>query len=108
MLANCEDTYLYNLHPATGQVLWKEKTAGTSSRLRYLNGIIYLSGGSTGRIHAVDTETGETVWLLDPLKYNDGSDDFKPDLYVVPGENGEKGKVIIQTHNVAYCVEAYR
>jgi outer membrane protein assembly factor BamB len=106
--ANNEDKNLYALDVRFGNLLWKEPTAGTSSRLRYLNGIVYLSGGSTGKIHAIDTETGETVWLLDPLKYEDGSDDFKPDLYVVPGENGEKGKVIIQTHNTAYCVEAYR
>lgn len=108
VLGNCEDTYLYSLNPLTGGILWKEKTAGTSSRLRYLNGIIYLSGGSTSRIHAIDSDAGETVWLLDPAKYDNGSDDFKPDLYVIPGENGEKGKVIIQTHNTAYCVEAYR
>jgi len=56
----------------------------------------------------VDARNGKTVWKLDPTKMGDGSDYWKPDLYVVPGNNGGKGKVIALTPMKAYCFEAYR
>jgi len=107
LLANCENSIFYCINPETGAIKWHVDGAGTSTPLRYLNGIVYFSGGSTGRIHAIDTNTGEYVWLLDPANYNH-QEDFKPDLYVAPGENGEKGKVIICTPEKAYCLPAYR
>ena len=108
MIANCETGVLYCLQASNGGIIHEVKTAGTSSRLRYLNGVVYLSGGSTGKIHAFDTEEGKMVWELDPESYDDGSGDFKPDIYVSQGKNGEKGKVIVCTHAAAYCLEAYR
>jgi outer membrane protein assembly factor BamB len=110
VVANCENEVLYGLDAKTGNKLWEGQGAGTSSKLegRYLNGIVYFSGGSTSRIHAVDIYTGETVWLLDPSEYDKKVDDFKSTIYVIPGEDGEKGKVVITTHWDAYCLEAYR
>ncbi|MEO6130226.1 MAG: PQQ-binding-like beta-propeller repeat protein, partial [Saprospiraceae bacterium] len=107
LLANCENDIFYCINPATGAIKWHAEGAGTSSPLRYLNRIVYFSGGSTGRIHAIDTNTGEYVWRLEPDKY-DNAEDFKPDIYVAPGQNGEKGKVIICTPTKAYCLPAYR
>jgi outer membrane protein assembly factor BamB len=108
VLGNCEDTYLYNMDPESGNIIWKEKTAGTSSSIRYLNGIVYLSGGSTGNIHAIDTQNGRTIWRLDAEKYKDGSNDFKPDLYTIVGKDDEPDRLIIFTHNTAYCIEAHQ
>ncbi len=107
LLANCEDGIFYCIDPNTGNVKWHTEGAGTSSPLRYLNGIVYFSGGSTGRIHAIDTNTGEYVWRLEPDKYDNASD-FKPDIYVAAGEIGDKGKVIICTPEKAYCLPAYQ
>ena len=110
VVANCEDKVLYGLDAETGVQQWKGEGAGTSSFLegRYLNGIVYFSGGSSSRIHAVDIQTGETVWRLDPGEIEEGALDWKPDIYVVPGENGEKGRVIACTPLNAYCFEAYQ
>lgn len=102
-----EDEIVYCWDAETGAELWRAPGAGTSSELRYLNGIVYFSGGSTGRIHGIDIETGKTVWLLKP-ELMDGTDDFKPDIYAIEGKNGEKGKLVICTHTNAFCVEAYQ
>ena len=110
VVANCEDSKLYGLDSRTGKLKWTGKGAGTSSRLegRYLNGIVYFSGGSTSRIHAVDIHTGRTVWMLDPALIDKTVDDWKRDIYVVPPKNGGKGHVIACTHLHAYCFEAYQ
>lgn len=110
VVANCENSVLYGLDADRGTTLWEGEGAGTSSFLegRYLNGIVYFSGGSTGRIHAVDTETGKTVWRLEPGRIEKGAEDWKPDIYVIPGQGGEKGRVVACTPLHAYCFEAYR
>jgi len=110
VVANCENSVLYGLDADRGTILWEGEGAGTSSFLegRYLNGIVYFSGGSTGRIHAVDTETGKTVWRLEPGRIEKGAEDWKPDIYVIPGQDGEKGRVVACTPLHAYCFEAYR
>jgi outer membrane protein assembly factor BamB len=109
VIANCENSVLYGLDAETGATLWEGQGAGTSSYLkgRYLNGVVYFYGGSTGDIHAVDCETGETLWQVDDSKTPDGHL-WKPDIYVVPGQNGEKGRVVLCTSMHAYCVEAIR
>jgi outer membrane protein assembly factor BamB len=103
-----ESATVYAWNAETGTELWKVAGAGTSSRLRYLNGIVYFSGGSTSRIHAIDISTGKTVWLLDASKMEKGADDFKPDIYAIEGKNGEKGKIVVCTPMNAYCLEAYQ
>jgi outer membrane protein assembly factor BamB len=92
LLANCENGIFYCINPETGAIKWHVDGAGTSTPLRYLNGIVYFSGGSTGRIHAIDTNTGEYVWMLDPANYNH-QEDFKPDLYVTPEKMKKKGEL---------------
>ncbi len=110
VIANNENKILYCYDAATGNLLWTGEGAGTSSRLkdRYLNEVVYFSGSSSGYIHAVDARNGKTLWKLDPAKMGDGADFWKGDIYVVPGRNGEKGKVIALTPMNAYCFEAYR
>lgn len=103
-----ESATIYAWNAETGTELWRVAGAGTSSRLRYLNGIVYFSGGSTSRIHAIDISTGKTVWLLDASKMEKGADDFKPDIYAIEGKNGEKGKIVVCTPMNAYCLEAYQ
>jgi len=110
LLANCEDTYLYRINPELGNIEWRIKSAGTCSRMSYLNGVVYYVGGSTGYLHAVDTETGlKTVWRIDASKLGENGGSFTTNaVYCIPGENGEKGRVVALSGRYAYCFEAYR
>ncbi|NOQ27851.1 MAG: PQQ-binding-like beta-propeller repeat protein [Bacteroidales bacterium] len=109
IIANNEDLTLYCLDPETGGTIWTGEGAGTCSRMSYLNGIVYFVGGGDSRFHAVDIETGETVWRLDAKKLEDSEGRFKTNaVYVIPSESGDKGKVIALTHMYDYCFEAYQ
>ena len=110
ILANNEDTYLYALDPETGLQLWKEKSSGTSSRVTYMNGVVYFTGGGDGRLHAVDIETGKHLWRIrsPDLKQNSGAW-FKDVVRLIPAsEHGKKGKVLVSSYLSAFCYEAAR
>ncbi|NJN28127.1 MAG: PQQ-binding-like beta-propeller repeat protein [Cyclobacteriaceae bacterium] len=109
LLSNNEDTYLYGIDPATGRELWKEKSSGTSSRMSYLNGVVYFTGGGDGLLHAVDVATGKHIWKLrsPDLDKNSGAW-FARRVSVIPGENGKRGKVITSSYLSAFCYEAAR
>ncbi|MCD4834302.1 MAG: PQQ-binding-like beta-propeller repeat protein [Bacteroidales bacterium] len=109
IIANNENLTLYCLDLETGYDIWTGEGAGTSSHMSYLNGIVYFVGGSDSRFHAVDIETGQTVWRLDAEKLEGYDGMFKTNaVYVILGENGNKGKIIALTHMYAYCFEAYQ
>ena len=111
LVANCEDENLYGIDPVTGDILWQTGGAGTSSRLRnrVLNGVVYFVGGSTGEIHAVDIRLGATLWRLDAQDYEDSNAYWAvSNVNVVPGQNGEKGHIIVQNATKMFCFEAAR
>jgi outer membrane protein assembly factor BamB len=108
LIAQCEDSKLYSLDLETGEILWTGQGAGTSSRMSYMNGVVYFVGGSTGRLHAVDASSGKTLWKLDAELIEGSGASFRTNaVYVIPGEGNEKGKVIALTHMNAYCFEEY-
>ncbi len=110
VVANCSNGILYGVDAVTGQEKWTAEGAGTGSRLqeRYLNGVVYYSGGTGSNLHAVDIQNGKKLWRLEASRFDKGSEDFKPELYVVPGINGQKGRIVGCTHNMALCFEAAR
>ncbi len=110
VIVNNEDQYVYALDPMTGNQLWKVRDSGTSSKMRYMNGVVYFNGGASGRLHAIDIREGKTVWKIDPQLIGEFPDEaFRGTaIYTLAGENGKKGKVISLTGNNAYCFEAYR
>jgi outer membrane protein assembly factor BamB len=109
IIANNENLTLYGLNPDTGYDLWTGEGAGTCSRMSYMNGIVYFVGGGDSDLHAVDISNGETVWRIDAKKLEGSDALFKTNaVYVIPGKNGDKGKVIALTHMYAYCFEAYQ
>jgi len=110
IIANNEDTFTYGLDPENGNILWKTETAGTSGRMSYLNGIVYFVGGSSGKLHALDVNTGEEVWRLDASKLGEPSDSsFKTNaVYVFPADNNHPARVIALSHLYAYCFDAYQ
>ncbi len=101
-----EDKILYCIDPYTGSSIWEEPGAGTSSPLTYMNGVLYFTGGSDGKLHAVDTETGETVWKLKGEHYDHGY--FFNPVYVIPAKDGKPARIIAVNALNAYCIEAYR
>lgn len=109
LIANCEDTYVYALDPATGRQLWKEKGSGTSSPMSYLNGVVYFLGGGDGRLHALDATTGRHMWLVDSpdRKLNRGAW-FYGVCTAVPAGSGQKGTVVAMTGLSAYAYQAAR
>lgn len=110
IIVNNEDQYVYALDPITGNQLWKTRGSGTSSKMSYMNGVVYFNGGASGRLHAIDIREGKTVWKIDPKLVGEFRDEifWGTAIYTLPGENGKKGKVISLTGNNAYCFEAYR
>ena len=109
LLANCEDTYTYRLNPHSGTTIWRTKGAGTCSRMSYLNGVVYFVGGSTGFLHALDAETGQVLWRIDPRKLGEPNGNFTTNaVYCIPGEGGDRGRVVALTGRYAYCFEAAR
>ena len=110
IIANNEDTFTYCLNPDNGAIIWKTETSGTCSRISYLNGIVYFVGGSSGKLHALDINTGEHVWKLDAEKLGEPSESiFKTNaVYVFPEQNGQPAKVIALSHLYAYCFDAYQ
>ena len=109
LLANCEDTYTYRLNPHSGTTIWRTKGAGTCSRMSYLNGVVYFVGGSTGFLHAVDAENGQVLWRIDSRKLGEPNGNFTTNaVYCIPGEGGDRGRVVALTGRYAYCFEAAR
>jgi outer membrane protein assembly factor BamB len=107
LIGSNENETLYCLNPDNGNIIWQTEGSGTSSRLSYLNGIVYFAGGADGKLHAVDISNGKTVWLLEG-KYLDDSYFKTNAIYVFPAEGNKAAKVIALTHQHAYCFEAYQ
>ncbi|MCL2073386.1 MAG: PQQ-binding-like beta-propeller repeat protein [Marinilabiliaceae bacterium] len=111
VIANCEDTYAYALDAENGNILWSVKTAGTSSRMSYLNGVVYMVGGSGGgRLFAIEASTGKMLWRIDAglLGEGEGARFRTNAVYVLPAKDDQPAKVIALSDMYAYCFEAER
>jgi len=109
IVANCEDTYIYGIDPNSGGQIWREKSAGTSTRLIYQDGFVYYVGGSDMLLHAVEVKSGKTHWKLrspDTAKNQDAY--FFGYLTGVPASNSRKGRIFANTGLNIYCYEAIR
>jgi outer membrane protein assembly factor BamB len=110
LIVNNKDQFVYAFDPTSGRQLWKTPGSGTSSKMSYMNGVVYFNGGASSKLHAVDIRSGKTVWKIDPQKIGSNREEIfmGTAIYTISGENGKKGKVISLTGNFAYCFEAYR
>jgi len=112
VIANCEEiNIMYALDAETGTQLWSTPTAGTSSRLSYLNGVVYMVGGSGGgRLFAIEAATGKILWKIDAGLLGEGKDArFTTNaVYVLPAKDDQPAKVIALSGLYAYCFEAIR
>jgi outer membrane protein assembly factor BamB len=94
---------------ATGNEVWRVNTTSNNDYMQELNGVVYFSSWGDGRIHAVEAETGKYLWhLQSPDEEDNYMDSFIPQCTVIPGVNGEKGRVVVSSNTHAYCYEAAR
>ncbi len=108
LIGSCENEILYCLNPQSGSVIWQTEGSGTSSRLAYLNGVVYFSGGGDGKLHAVDANNGKTLWKLNAGNI-DGSifAGYNP-VYVLPAEGNKPPRVFAHTLGHVVCYEAVK
>ena len=101
IIGNCEDTFMYALDAKTGKQLWATKTAGTSSRLFEMNGVIYMTGG--GLLHAIDAKTGKHIWKKESpdLQRNSGA-------WFFDSVTGADGKIYVSSYLSLFCYKAAR
>lgn len=108
LVANCENGNLYGINPSTGSIIWTGEGAGTSSKLkdRIVDGIVYFSGGSSGFFHAVDINSGNTIWKLDPYNYEENNAYWSTATVFVSEDTEGIVRIVIQNALNYYCFEA--
>jgi len=93
---------LMALNIDNGNEMWQTNTAAGPSVRYELNGVLYFVAGDNGNLYAVDISNGEILWRIK-------DDYFKSEIKVIPGKEGEKGKIIVSSFTTyAYCYEAAR
>ena len=97
MVANCENAVCYGINPTTGNIIWQSDGSGTASKLnnRIMDGVVYFKGGGPAFFFAKDINTGETLWRLDPYEFETSNAYWTESVSVIPGKDGDKGKVIV-------------
>ncbi len=108
LIGSCENEKLYCLNPDNGGFIWQTEGSGTSSRLAYLNGVVYFSGGGDGKLHAVDTDTGKTLWKINAGNIDGSAFAAYNPVYVLPAEGNKPPRVFAHTFGHIVCYEAVR
>lgn len=108
IIASNENETLYCLNPDNGSTIWTSEGSGTSSRLSYLNGIVYFSGGGDGKLHAVDISNGKKVWKLNASNIDKSIFASYNPVYVLPAEGNKPARVFAHTLGNVVCFEAYQ
>jgi outer membrane protein assembly factor BamB len=109
LYANSDNGYLHCLNLENGNLIWEIRTSGSSSKLGYMNGLIYFVGGGDGKLHAIEASTGKYFWKLNSPDISKNKwAVFTGLCAVIAGKSGEKGKIVVLTGLNAYCYEAER
>ena len=96
------------LDPETGVTLWTLKTSTGCNEITSLDGVVYWKDRGDGKLYAIEAATGTLLWRLDDPDPEENSWWSSAGIGVLPGENGEKGKIYAGTHMRLYCYEAAR
>jgi outer membrane protein assembly factor BamB len=92
-----------------GNELWRTKTAASPSMLYELNGVVYFTTDGDGNLYAIDISEGKVLWRISsPDEKSDRYNSFKCECKLIPGKDGEKGKIIVSSFTHGYCYEAAR
>ncbi|WP_234733890.1 outer membrane protein assembly factor BamB family protein [Tellurirhabdus bombi] len=106
LLSYISDGNLYCLDANTGQTRWQQECVVTSNLVQ-LNGVVYYTASQ--KLCASELQTGKLLWKIDsPDSRQNSEARFRGFVAVVPGKNGQKGRVYAHTGLNAYCYEAIR
>ena len=73
LVIKANDGRMMGLNPLTGETIWEVSDSGyTPSSLTYFDGIVYFGSLGSGKLYAVDIETGEHIWAEDPPNQKKG------------------------------------
>jgi outer membrane protein assembly factor BamB len=93
----------------SGNEVWSTEVGGSPSLMSVLNGVVYFVSGGNSDLYAVEISTGKILWkICSPDEKIDMYDSFKDECKLIPGKDGEKGKIIVSSFTHAYCYEAAR
>ena len=102
---NVSKTYCLDID--TGNTIWVNDATSSASRVHYQDDVIYIAGGSSGKLHAIDVVTGEDIWeISSPDLEHDSQSYFSRQINGIPAKDGEKGKIFVSSYLTAYCYEA--
>jgi outer membrane protein assembly factor BamB len=103
------DSFLISMNIQNGNLNWKVPTNQNLGYIRLLNGVIYFVSTGDAKLHAYEASTGRELWRIESPDYaHDSGAFFMPECTVIPGKNGEKGKVIVSSYLNGFCYEAAR
>jgi len=101
-------SYMYGKDPETGRTLWRTENGGGAEELQSHNGIVYWVDRGDAKLWALDAKTGEVLWKINDPDPESDSKFVHSKLGILPGENGEKGKLFASTVRRLYCYELIR
>jgi len=104
LVGNCNEANTYGVDPDTGEIMWKVESGGTTSPIAFMNGVAYFSGGSDGRLNAIDVATGRYIWKLK----RPGSSNWKRHVAVVPGDDSRPDLIVASTYKEYMAFPAAR
>jgi len=104
LVGNCNEANTYGVNPDTGEIMWKVESGGTTSPIAFMNGVAYFSGGSDGRLNAIDIQTGKYIWKLK----NPRPDYWTRHVAVVPGDGNRPDLIVASTYKEYMAFPAAR
>ena len=108
LIVTTQDRITHCIDPSTGKELWALTTSGNPGIVRELNGIAYFVGGNA-KLFAIDVAAGKILWQFSsPDEQLNSKAFWQEGVRVVPGSNGQKGKVIVSSYLNGHCYEAIR
>jgi len=106
IVINCVNYTSYCINADSNTQIWQENTAASTSNIHYQDGVVYFIGGDTGKLHALDINTGKHYWKVVVPHLDGPGSSFSKHVGGMPAQNGKKGKIFTSSFTRAYCFEA--
>ena len=106
IIINCVNYTSYCINADSNTQIWQENTAASTSNIYYQDGVVYFIGGDTGKLHALDINTGKHYWKVVVPHLDGPGSSFSKHVGGMPAQNGKKGKIFTSSFTRAYCFEA--